>query len=69
MTTHSRLPSEVEPSSIDELVADCECLENECQCSGVSLHPAHHAVAGPPAPVEFTDTQVALLDGYEDYGD
>jgi hypothetical protein len=75
MTTHSRfvdhsLPYDGDEVPLPELIADCQCVEDECACHGISLHPPHHDPPPPklPAPTNIGDATVALVEGCGAYG-
>ena len=66
MTTHTPVPADVEPESMDDLLEDCR------EVSGV-LAPWYSGAIRVPAPradvpVEIPAGTVAGLDGYGDYG-
>jgi hypothetical protein len=63
------LPYDGDEVPLLELIADCQCLEDECACHGISLHPAHHEP--PPtlsAPTGIGEDAVALVAGCGAYG-
>ncbi len=66
MTTHSSVPSDVEPDTIIDLVHDCR------EVSGVlgSIVPTVIRIpeARSPEGVEIGDVAVAALDGWGEYG-
>jgi hypothetical protein len=55
-----------------ELIADCQCVEDECACHGISLHPAHQERPprrpAPTSPASIADDAVALVADYGSYG-
>jgi hypothetical protein len=65
---HLTLPSEVEPESLAELVADCRAL---CGCHPAGpAEPLHQGLRPAARPVvAIPDSAAALLDGMPDYGD
>lgn len=66
MTTHTHVPSDVEPESIIDLVHDCR------EISGVLGSFVPTVIRIPEArgalPVEISAEAVAALAGYDDYG-
>jgi hypothetical protein len=69
--THLTLPSEVEPESLADLVADCRSMDAPAAPEHRSPHdpavtepqPAAHSA------VTIPDSTAALLDGMPEYGD
>jgi hypothetical protein len=66
MTTHTAVPADVEPTSLDDLLADCR------EVSGVLAPWFAGAVRLPSArgavPVQIPAGATTGLDGYGDYG-
>jgi hypothetical protein len=65
--THLTLPSEVEPESLADLVADCRCIHTP-HVPELCRPPFQPRPAVPPR-VTIPDSTAALLDGMADYGD
>ena len=72
--THLTLPSEVEPESLAELVADCRSLRHPAAAdpasgAGRAGHPDGSGAPVGRAGVTIPESTAALLDGMPDYGD
>jgi hypothetical protein len=75
MTTPSRFvnhgfPYDDEEAPMPELIAGGQCVEDECNRHGISLHPAHHEPRRPKlgAPTDIAEDAVALVEDCGPYG-
>lgn len=66
MTTHLKVPADVEADDLSELIDDCQWLAMVAPSQHLDLHrlPAHHGWH----PVEISDFTAHLIDGYAEYG-
>jgi hypothetical protein len=61
--THADVPSEVEPASLDDLVADCAAVR------ALPGWPARSGVPVQARPLAIPESALALVAGLDTYGD
>jgi hypothetical protein len=58
-----------DPEPFDEVLAECECVQAECEAHRIGDLHGRPGVAGHPVhPVVIDDRTRHLVDGYSDYG-
>lgn len=69
MTSHPHVPSDDDATSVEQLIADCGCLQRACACNGIALNAPVHPVSRHRYEIHITDDVRHQTDGISDYGD